>query len=377
MKITESRSNPRLFFGQIYLSSAVSVAFFLLLLINTGTKTDMKTPSVILQSSTKMMCAIKEIRKYFIQNKILFNLKRDPNRTGLIGDRNSGLTTTLGNLEAKRTTTNPNFSGLIVGLILQTGIKSDQTIVINSSASFPALMIAALSAAESLNLNILLHLSFGSSSYGANNPDFNILRILTLLNRKNILKTRPLSISIGGDHDVGLELSKNVRKEILLEIKESKIRFIYQPDLRKNIHERMKIFDAHSLSSKISLFINIGGSYSSLGTSSKVLLLKPGLNYQSSMPSVKQRGLLFEMISRKVPCLHLLFIKGLSAKYNLPWDPIPLPAPTSAEIPSLDKKLSSFEIISALVYLLIIFLIWGDRVLRWSTYRNILREKKS
>lgn len=33
------------------------------------------------------------------------------------------------------------------------------------------------------------------------------------------------------------------------------------------------------------------------------------------------------MASEGVPIIHLLNIKGLAARYNLPWDPQPLPQP--------------------------------------------------
>ena len=218
MKIKKGKSISRLYFRRIYLSAVFSLLIFLMLQICPREGARAQITSQALQSSIKMMEAIREIRKYFLLNNIPFNTKLDPNRTGLIGDANSKLTTTLGNLPAKRTTTNPNFSGLIADLILETGVKPDQTIVINSSASFPALMIAALCAAETLNITPLLHLSIGSSSYGANNPDFNILKMLTLLNEKNIIKTRPVSISIGGDQDIGLEIPEKVKNKILQEI---------------------------------------------------------------------------------------------------------------------------------------------------------------
>ena len=33
------------------------------------------------------------------------------------------------------------------------------------------------------------------------------------------------------------------------------------------------------------------------------------------------------MTARGVPIIHLLHIKGLAVKFNLPWDPVPLPEP--------------------------------------------------
>jgi len=49
------------------------------------------------------------------------NNEFDPNQTGLIGLENSPLTTTIGNLQAKRTATNPALAALMVRLIRKPG----------------------------------------------------------------------------------------------------------------------------------------------------------------------------------------------------------------------------------------------------------------
>ncbi|MFC2158926.1 poly-gamma-glutamate system protein, partial [Acidobacteriota bacterium] len=45
----------------------------------------------------------------------------DINRTGLIGEEFTILTTTIGQLEAKRTSTSPNFAGLLLYLLQEAG----------------------------------------------------------------------------------------------------------------------------------------------------------------------------------------------------------------------------------------------------------------
>jgi poly-gamma-glutamate system protein len=90
----------------------------------------------------------------------------------------------------------------------------------------------------------------------------------------------------------------------------------------------MQIYRRGADAGRIAAFINIGGSYANLGTSELALALKPGLNTHMEIPAKPKRGVLFEMAAEGVPCIHLLFIKGLATKYGLPWDPTPLPAPT-------------------------------------------------
>ena len=55
-----------------------------------------------------------------------FQKADDLNETGLIGDYLTPVTTTLGNLEAKRTSVNPNAAALVVHLLFEAG--SDQGI---------------------------------------------------------------------------------------------------------------------------------------------------------------------------------------------------------------------------------------------------------
>jgi poly-gamma-glutamate system protein len=89
----------------------------------------------------------------------------------------------------------------------------------------------------------------------------------------------------------------------------------------------MRIYEQGSDAARISAFINIGGSHVNLGTSDLALALKPGLNTRMEIPEKPERGVLFEMAAQGIPCIHLLFVKGLAIEYGLPWDPTPLPAP--------------------------------------------------
>lgn len=251
----------------------------------------------------------------------------DPNHTGLVGPENSELTTTLGHLEAKRTTTNPNMAGLIIHLLYQAGVAAGDTIAVGCSASFPALMIATLSAAQTMNVHPIVILSLGASSYGGTNVEFNLLSIYQVLLREGVFTIQPAAISLGGERDVGQDFKAEVKQRLLKQIQASGLPFIYEPDLEKNVAVRMKIYQGLSPGNRVSAFINIGGNHANLGTSALVLEVKPGLNRTVTLPAKSDRGVLFEMAEQEVPCLHLLFIKGLAMKYGLPWDPIPLPRP--------------------------------------------------
>ena len=100
---------------------------------------------------------------------------------------------------------------------------------------------------------------------------------------------------------------------------------------------------------------NSGGGFANLGTSLQVLDVKPGLHRSLPLPPVSQRGVLFAMAARKVPVIHLLFVKGLVMQAGLPWDPIPLPKPEVIR-PLGTARAGGFWLISAGYFTLLLLL---------------------
>jgi hypothetical protein len=94
----------------------------------------------------------------------------------------------------------------------------------------------------------------------------------------------------------------------------------------------MKLYEERARGRPIRAFINIGGAWANLGESPRVLELEPGLVEATALPQKEERGVLFEMANRGTPIIHLLFIRGLSERYGLPWDPTPLPEPGHGDI---------------------------------------------
>jgi poly-gamma-glutamate system protein len=285
---------------------------------------------VMVRAGQIMERAILAIRKS--KEPAGFDLRIDPNRTGLIGPESSPLRTSLGDLEAKRSTTNPNIAGYMVHLLQQAGAKPGGNIAVGSSGSFPALLVAALAAAKALNVRAATILSLGASSYGATDPDFTLLDLYELLRREGICRQPPAALSLGGDKDIGNDFDAEIKDRLMTRIQASGLPFIYEPDLAKNVARRMEIYDKASPGS-IAAFINCGGSYANMGTSSRVLEVRPGLHHALAVPSVSSQGVLFGMAARGIPIIHLLFIKGLVMEAGLPWDPIPLPRPAVIHTP--------------------------------------------
>ncbi len=354
-------SNPSSYLKQnrklnkiIFASAVISILAFILLQVVSPNKAKNRSPAELSAAllMEKAMTAIVSFREQTVSQ---IDEIADPNRTGLIGTELSPLTTTLGQLEAKRTTTNPNFAGLIVHLLDQAGVSSGDTIAIGASASFPALVIAALAAAQAKQVIPLTILSLGASSFGANVLEFNLLDIYQLLIKEKILATFPLMISLGGEKDIGEDFPPEIRSYLLKQINASGVDYFYEPDLPENVALRMNFYQPDSLSRQIAAFINIGGSLANLGTSEKALKVKPGLNTQiTDLPPPKERGVLFQMAAHHIPVIHLLNIRDLCWQYRLPWDPLPLPKAGEFVIksPDVNDDLALWSI--AVIYFLIL-----------------------
>jgi len=251
----------------------------------------------------------------------------DPNGTGLIGPEVDELTTSLGRLDAKRTTTNPNFAALVVHLLHQAGVRAGDTVAIGASGSFPALLIASLAAAEAMDVHPAVIISLGASSFGATHTGFDLLSLCQLLLSAGIFDTPPAAVSLGGEQDTGLGFEPEALQALTGQIRESGLPYIFESGLRANVAQRMECYDRAASPRPIAAFINIGGAYANMGASPRALDLKPGLNMRISLPPEEERGVIFEMAARGIPVIHLLFIKGLANRHGLPWDPVPLPRP--------------------------------------------------
>lgn len=303
--------------------------------------------------------AMTVLREHYLSRGWKFDDAVDPNHTGLIGVEYSEITTTLGTLEAKRTTTNPNMAGVIVQLLEEAGVAAGDTIAVGCSGSFPALAVATLAASEATGVYPVIILSLGSSSYGATKSDWTVLGMLEVLKRKGIADVLPAAVSLGGAKDVGQDFDPQAREQLIGEIRQSGIPFLYQSDLQRNVAERMGIYFGPSAKRRIAAFVNIGGSYADLGLDPLVLKLEPGVNKQMMIPAAQQtHGVVFAMANRHIPVVHLLHIKGLALKYGLPWDPIPLPNVADAGISHSRSTLSSSIGIIAAAYFSLMVLVF-------------------
>jgi len=253
--------------------------------------------------------------------------RSDPNRTGLIGLEDSLITTSPGQIEAKRTTTNPNFAAALVHLFRAAGARHGDAVAIGASSSFPGLILATLAASKAMGLRPLLVASLGASNWGANDPGWTWLEIAACLVRAGIVEARPIAVSVGGEGDEGRDMPLPGRLLLETKIRASGVPQIAEGDLASDVAARVAAFEKAAAGAPLKVFVNVGGSWANMGTDAEILKLKPGLNLMTPPTAPERSGLIREMAGRGKPVIHLLYVKGLADQFGLPWDPVPLPAP--------------------------------------------------
>ena len=312
----------------IYLFWALIILLVGLLLIE-QTKFTAKTPyyNEQIQAAQLMEICLETIKEDRLKRNIPLDTGFDPNQTGIVGKEYTELTTTLGNLEAKRTSTNPAFAALLVKYFKEVNLKKGEVIAIGASGSFPALIVAALSAVKALELEPLLIYSIGSSEYGANIPEFTFVEMLDSLNRENILPYKLLAISMGGYLDQAEGMFYPNSRGIIEKIaQESGAYFINLDNIEENIQYRMQLYKKTAGERPIKAFVNIGGATPNYGNTPASITYPNGLVISGpKIPDHPERGLIFEYQNLGIPIIHLLNIRDLAVKNGLPIDPIPLP----------------------------------------------------
>jgi poly-gamma-glutamate system protein len=296
-----------------------------------------------------MSQALESLRLARLARNLPLEPVLDPNATGMIGWEYSDITTTLGYLPAKRTSTNPAFAGLMVRLLREAGCQAGDKVGVTFTGSFPALNVAVLAACAALNLEPRIVSSVGASSYGANIPGFTWLDMEKHLYNNGIFPYISLAVSYGGVVETGggidgtgLELAREAVERhgapLLAEGDYSQV--------AGDVARRKALLDANG---RLACYINVGGALTALGWVASSARLDNGLLREIPPERDPARGLIFLYMEEKIPVIHLLNIDRLARRYALPVDPIPLPE-ADEENNAYDKRYYQ---------MLAILIIWG------------------
>lgn len=319
----------------------------------------LKNPSFNLKSpyykemiiaANKMKTLTEEIKKEKLNRRIEIDRNVDINMTGLMGIEWSGISTTLGNEEAKRSSINPDFAALVVKKLKELKLQSGDIVAVNMSSSFPALNLAVISALDTLNLKGIIINSVGSSNYGGNIEEFNYLDMEKHLISKKMIKNHSIAYSLGGIDDIGKEFELSTIENI--KEKNRDLKFFYNKNFTENLEERYQFYKNYG---QVKAFINVGGNLLSLGKNTSEIISNSNVILDEEDKKIVKGGLIGKFIQDNIPILYLLNVKSLCMSNGIPFDPTPLPEIGIS--PLYFRSVSSLYYNVGIVILFLIFII--------------------
>lgn len=297
-----------------------------------------------MQAATDLAArAMEKVKTYKEENGIPLSAD-DRLKTGMLGGGDwTPITTTDGELAAKRTSCNPDWAAVFVSYFYRAGVQKGDSVGMVFSGSFPALNVCALAAAQVCGLQTCVMASAGASYYGANDPDFTFFDMAQVLFSSGVLAGKIDYFSFGGGNDTGRDFkdedymdfdgtastrtAEEIRAAIRSRAETSDTVFLLEEDFEKNIENRIALFAEKSPDMK--LFISVGGSLVALGTGTDVFLdtgyLSPsrfGFGRTDALGvRAKGSGLLDYFRRRGVPVVSMLNIRSQAREHSLPVDP--------------------------------------------------------
>lgn len=312
----------------VFLTLLLSV----LLLESTRTRTEKEAAPVMRAAAQKTEEAFRAVKEEKHARGFPISPTEDLNQTGLIGASYTEITTTLGSLESKRSTTNPNTAAMVTDMLLQCGVSAGDTVAVNLSSSFPCLNLAVVCSLDAIGADGIIINSVGASTYGANLPEFTYLDMEHLLLEQGLITNHSRWFSMGGADDVGKEMPQEIKADIRIRLTGYGLTFLEYEDMEENLEARGAIYQA---AEKPACFINVGGNLLSFGGGSEMVSAHNGI----IRPKEGQggTGLIPMFLSENVPVIHLLDMKSLLPAWGLPFDPSPVPKAGSGDVYYYEK----------------------------------------
>ena len=245
---------------------------------------------------------------------------------GLLGEEITAITTSLGNLEAKRTSQLPDMAALFVRLLHEAGVKKGDTVGASFSASFPGADLALLCAADVMEVKVIYSATIGASNYGANLPGYVLPEMIKTAVDAGLLSTMPQMVSLGGDM-LGYRMEETEEIEaMIVRLKEEGFTLLEFDSFEADIAYRMERMG------DIAAFVNVGGNILGIGNNEASLSFGQGLLKPSKPALSAKSGLVEQYLALGVPTIHFLNLKQLCAETGVPFDPLNVPEIGTSEV---------------------------------------------
>jgi poly-gamma-glutamate system protein len=307
-------------------AAALSVATWLAVEMTTQRAThprfaEMLTAARTMQAASRVLVLEKE------QRGLAAPLDADPNRSGMIGPEFTAITTTLGDLPSKRTTTNPDFAAALVRQLAKLDLPRGSPVVVVLSGSFVGANVAAIAAIEALGFRPIIIVSLSASMWGANDPDFNWLDMAAALRTRGVIRARTAATVLGGDGAVGGSIDPAAIVQLRAAASRDSVPLLEARPLAALIDALYGQVKATLGNEKVGVVINVGGALIGLGNCRESYETAPGLTKRTASCTGGTPGLALRLAGDGVPMLHVINIRRLALEFGLPFDPVPLPSP--------------------------------------------------
>lgn len=293
----------------------LSVLLFLTLNNKKTVKNDFYDEQILAYENMKTMSdAIKSIKS----DMGLPIHKEDKLMTGLIGTDFNEFTTTLGEIKAKRTTTNPEIAAMVVKMFHEVGVEKGDRVSASFSGSFPGMNIAVLSAAKAMDLDLLISTSSGSSTYGGNQIEFTWPEMLDRFYKDGYIPYYSEYVTLGGDDDMLSDKSKEMVDYLINKYEDLGMKVIYT-EYYENYNMKKEFLENHNPKAYIAVGGNRTYENSEVDHSQNYGIMKGRKLRIDSLDD--DSGLKEYFYANGVPVIHLLNVKRIAADYNLEFDP--------------------------------------------------------
>lgn len=315
-----------------------------------------------INAATKMQESMNMLKNIRMEEGVFIDIENDPNETGLVGSQFSLITTDEGDLDAKLTSLDPNFSAAMVELLTNAELNKGDTIAVMLTGSMPGANMAMLIACKAMDIYPIIISSIGASQWGANDPDMTWLDMERILFNEGYIPARSIAASIGGRNDQGRLLSPKGRELIRNNINKNGLPLIRGNGLEDNIQQRMNYFGKY----RFKAVVNIGGGVASLGTSFNLRLLQPGIVYRKDIEKISKgdgiEGSVVRFSKQNILLIHVLNIQKLTEQLGMQYAPIPLPTIGEGRLYAVEKYDLKITILSLFIVSLSVLVVgWKSK----------------
>ena len=306
----------------LLLAALAALLASIAILYRTRASVEKENADVMLQASEQLERCFSSIKEERLRLGHPINPDEDINETGMLGEDYTEITTSHGNLEAKRSAANPNTAAMMVDLLTRCGVRAGSKVACNFSSSFPTLNLATVCALDAIGADGIIINSIGASTYGANLTDLTYPDMEHLLLGQGLIRNHAEYFSLGGAGDQGREMPGDVKETIVSRVKGYGLTFIDEADLSANLAYREQIYE-NAAPDGIDCFVNVGGNLLAFGGGDEMTGVNSGI--VAAGDHLPGDGLIPYYYNRGIPVIHLLNMKTLLPENGLPFDPVPLP----------------------------------------------------